>query len=523
MRLPDSALIQNGLHAWPVKAKADNGGFCADGTSVRFKASDDRVEVLVSSAEPISYVRLRWEMPFREGTRFLGDHWERGYGDLQWRGFVPDRVMPWYFIAAQGHNVLCRGVMTGPNSFCHFLADESGFWLNIDLRNGTEGVLLTGELSACTVVFFETQEEPFRAAQRFCRMLCPEPLMPGEPVYGGNNWYYAYGKSSQAQILDDTQRVVRLSPEGCNRPFMVIDDGWQIGRDIMGECSGGPWDKPNKDFSDMQQLAQGIKQRGAKPGIWLRPLLTTLELPHWRLLAQGSITRHGGKPVLDPTVPENIEQIKQDLERLADWGYELIKHDFTSYDIFGRWGFEMAGQVADVSGSWHFSDRTVTGAQAVLGLYRAIYQAAGRRALILGCNTFSHLAAGLVHIQRTGDDTSGYDWERTRKMGVNTLAFRMPQHGAFYAVDGDCVGLTVNVPWDKNRQWLDVLANSGTPLFISYAPAAETPERNEAVARAYAIAAQPSDISVPLDWMDTACPRRWQKDGKVTQYDWTSV
>ena len=36
---------------------------------------------------------------------------------------------------------------------------------------------------------------------------------------------------------------------------------------------------------------------------------------------------------------------------------------------------------------------------------------------------------------RTGDDTSGRIWERTRRMGVNTLAFRLPQHNAFYHID----------------------------------------------------------------------------------------
>ena len=55
--------------------------------------------------------------------------------------------------------------------------------------------------------------------------------------------------------------------------------------------------------------------------------------------------------------------------------------------------------------------------------------------LIIGCNTISHLSAGIVHIYRTGDDTSGKEWDRTRKMGVNTLAFRLAQNEAFYMCD----------------------------------------------------------------------------------------
>ena len=91
-------------------------------------------------------------------------------------------------------------------------------------------------------------------------------------------------------------------------------------------------------------------------------------------------------------------------------------------------------------------------------------------ALVIGCNTVSHLSAGVFEICRIGDDTSGTEWARTRKMGVNTLAFRGAQHGAFYVADADCVGVTNAVPWAMNRQWLDLLSRSGTMLFVSLAP-----------------------------------------------------
>ena len=45
-------------------------------------------------------------------------------------------------------------------------------------------------------------------------------------------------------------------------------------------------------------------------------------------------------------------------------------------------------------------------------------------------------------------------------MGVNTLAFRMPQHSTFYSHDADCLGLTKDVPWALNEQWLRLLAGS---------------------------------------------------------------
>ena len=60
-----------------------------------------------------------------------------------------------------------------------------------------------------------------------------------------------------------------------------------------------------------------------------------------------------------------------------------------------------------------------------------------------------HLGAGLFEIQRTGDDTSGHVWERTRRMGVNTLAYRLPQHGTFFVIDADCAAHTSQTPWNS--------------------------------------------------------------------------
>jgi len=119
-------------------------------------------------------------------------------------------------------------------------------------------------------------------------------------------------------------------------------------------------------------------------------------------------------------------------------------------------------------GGWSFADRSRTSAEIVVDFYRAIREAAGD-AVVIGCNTFSHLCAGLVEVTRTGDDTSGRYWDRTRKMGVNTLAFRIMQNRAFYMADADCIGITDAVPWEQNRVWLKALSRSGSPLFMSSA------------------------------------------------------
>lgn len=154
-------------------------------------------------------------------------------------------------------------------------------------------------------------------------------------------------------------------------------------------------------------------------------------------------------------------------------------------------------------------------------LYQEVYDASrSNNAVIIGCNTIGHLGAGLMHLNRTGDDTSGRIWERTKRMGVNTLAFRLPQHNTFYHIDADCVGIFGKIPWDKNLQWADLLAKSGTPLFVSAMPGALNPEEFEELHQIMLIASEQKEHFVPLDWEETDCPEIWGENSETVTYDW---
>ena len=122
---------------------------------------------------------------------------------------------------------------------------------------------------------------------------------------------------------------------------------------------------------------------------------------------------------------------------------------------------------------WSLADPTVTTAEALGRLYRTIHDAAGP-ATVLALQCCWTPGRRTVHAQRVGDDTSGRIWSRTRRTGVNALAFRLAQHGPFFAVDADCVPSTPQTPWEYNRQWLDLVSRSGTVLFVSVDPATRT-------------------------------------------------
>ncbi len=495
------ALTREG-HRWTAK-----------GISVEAEPSGSALPVRIEAPEAaLMRVHLRWKANVPERWRILNDQWERSYGDLEWRGMLGERILPWYFLAFDGQETHGYGVATGGSAFSFWQVDPVGISLWIDLRNGGGAVRLGKRtLEAATVRIRQAGkgETAFESARRFCRVLCGQPRLAAAPVYGGNNWYYAYGRNCSAgDIRRDSGLIADLAPAGGNRPFMVIDDGWSVTN------TAGPWERGNERFPDMSGLAAAMKQQGVRPGIWLRPLWTTAEVPAAARLRARSGARNS---IMDPTVPEMLETVRQDIRRMASWGFELIKHDYSSFDLLGRWGSAMGADLTDPG--WHFADRSRTTAEVTLALYRTIREAAGS-ALILGCNTFGHLAAGLFELQRTGDDTSGREFHRTRRMGVNTLAFRGPQHRAFFDLDADCAPITPQLPWDLTSRWLDLVARSGTALFVSPDPKALNAESKEAIKRAFAAAATPHQIAQPLDWMETTTPGRWRIEGQTVDYDW---
>jgi alpha-galactosidase len=487
------------------------------------KSASGLVVVLEAPKVRLSSITLTWKTPVQMSSSFLNDQWERTYGDVSWHKPVETEILPWYFIEYNGKNTNGFGVKTGARSFCFWQINENVLHLTLDVRSGGRGVQL-GErsLEAAEIVAFRSApgESSFLAARRFAKLMCGQAIMLKAPVYGINDWYFSYGNNSEKLILQHTEMMAPMADEISNRPFSVIDAGWfqnppQIPNDC---CWGDNMDKPDDKFSDMGQLAEKIRKIGMRPGIWTRPLCGSYKDPKSLMLPliKG---REDNKPVLDPSIPENLERIRKYFSLYNEWSYELVKFDFTSFDIFGKWGFEMLKDGSLSESNWSMNDISRTNAEIVLDLYKTIREAAGKTCL-LGCNTFSHLSAGLFELNRIGDDTSGHEWARTRKMGVNTLAFRGIQHDIFYAVDADCVGLTPDVPWIKNKQWMQLVAQSGTPLFISAQPEATGKEQKETIRECFKLASRSLPLGEPLDWMETAFPEKWKLNGEIVNFDW---
>jgi alpha-galactosidase len=494
-----------------IPLRRSGSAWTQESLSLTCKESSDSLQLTLSApSTALSRLQLRWNFAVRADLRLLGDAWERSYGELSWQSIIPERAMPWYFLAFDGNVTHGYGVKTGAAAFAFWQCDREGVSLWLDARNGGRGVLLgqrSLELATMLTRSGQPDEDPFASARAFCRVLSPTPRLPKTPVYGSNDWYYAYGKSSAEDILRDADLMAELAPSTGPRPFTVMDEGWEH----------------NPRFPQMAEMAAQIRRKGVRPGIWVRPLRArgetnqSLLLPAERFGARTE--RHAGNLAYDPTIPEARDKALASIRNPVAWKYDLVKHDFSTFDLLGQWGFEMGASPA--LAGWSFHDRSLTNAEIVRGLYQEIRQAAGEETILVGCNVVGHLSAGLFELQRTGDDVSGKLWERTRRMGVNTLAFRLPQHNAFFVMDPDCVPITDAIPWSLTRQWLDAVAASGASLVISPSPGILGADRRDAVRAAISIAASQGVKAHPRDWLDSRTPQTWQAGtGQDRSYEW---
>ena len=488
-----------------------------------FELKNDELKVFATTYNHgARYVQLRWSNKMRKDIKVLGDAYERGYGNLQWSTICPERCMPWYMAASNGSDTNfdytgrlteCFGVKVCPNAMCFWQYDTEGVTLWLDIRNGGNGTILNGRELECATVLFKEYENTsaYKSLQQFCSAMCPSPYLPDHKVYGSNNWYYAYGKSSFDEIVSDTALLMELCRENENAPYMVIDDGWQP------NPVDAPW-VANDRFNDMKSHADKMKSFGARPGIWVRYLINGKDGSERKISVPEEWCLSRDDKTFDPSHPEVLRYVATVTKTLTkDWGYELIKHDFSTFDIFGRWGFEITDKLSN--DGWSFYDKARTSAEIIKEFYSTIKENANG-AIIIGCNCIGHLCATYHQLNRTGDDTSGFEWSRTAKMGVNTLAFRNCQNGHFFMSDADCVGITGAIDWELNRNWLFALSRSGSPLFVSCKPGILNESELAELKEAYRVASYQADEFIPVDWMETTTPDTYLLNGELITLNW---
>lgn len=475
------------------------------------------------SGSPVKLLKLRFEGDMHGIESVYGDQWERN-GDrafLEWRSVMPHRALGWFCYVKGGDRIACYGVKTGADCFAFWQVDVRGVTLVLNLCNGLGGTDLSEPLLACEVTEMvgEEGEDAYAVAKRFSARLCDRPVLPKEPIFGVNNWYWAYGNITRDTIRVETDQLLAMCEGADHRPYMIIDDGWQFNRTNPPDAYiGGPW-IPSDRFGCMRETAEEIHAKGAKAGIWFRPLLTLGRTPKEAWLAKSS----NGGTILDPTHPYTLERVEEDARRLREWGYDLIKHDFTTIDVFGVNPLSTELHTTTLCTSDRkFFDRTVTLATAIKRLYAAIARGAGN-ADVIACNAVGHLSAGIHSTYRTGNDTSGRSYEWTRKVGINTM-MRLPLNDTFYRVDPDCAAFTEQVDADANLDFLEMCALTGVTTLASVTPGILTPAQMKRINEIYRIAGRDDCRYAIADYDRNASPDTFvSQRGDVRVFDWERI
>ena len=470
--------------------------------------------VRVSSPDGLAdYASTSFDVPVGADWKVLAP---KGSGVKAVNAWLPvgdGHTVPWYVLLNDGEKTYGFGVKVRPRAMCAWRIEPGRVTLLMDLRAGGRPLELGSRvLDACEVVRCESApgESAYETGRRFCSLMCSDPRLPKEPMVGFNDWYAAYGRNTATNFLADAAFVVSLCKGLPVKPYVVMDDGWQrfsppeVERLTGAFSSGyGPWEESSCTFGmDMKTFCAKIAALGARPGLWYRPLCME------------------GK-MCDPSDPEVLTRICADIRRFREWGFRFVKVDYLTFDWCGHFkGFDERGRLIRDDRVWKDSSHTT--AETIVALYRTIRDAAGDDMEILGCNAVNHLCAGLFEASRVGPDTSGRDWEQTKRNGVGAVAFKGIENGTFFAADPDCAGLAEEgaIPWAKNCQWIDLLSRSGMPFFISWRRGLADIAVREALSSAFKRAVAPRQTAEALDWFGAAAPSRWKTSDGIIEYSW---
>ncbi len=262
-----------------------------------------------------------------------------------------------------------------------------------------------------------------------------EARVPSDPPTGWCSWYTFYGENTAQDV---TANVAAIEEYALPLDVILIDDGYQT---AIGDWLS--YDK-EKFSAGMASVMDEIQRAGHRAGIWTAPFGASADSqlfarhPDWVLRDEDDQPVlgwvHWGRPcyALDCTHPE-----------VLDWLGETFKHMRQAGGIpFFKIDFLFA---AARPGRRH--DPTATRAQALRRGVRAIRDAIGDRAFLLGCGAPLGPCVGLVDGMRIGPDVdpNWYPIWRNDLSAVSTrnalrnVVTRASLHGRLWANDPDCV------------------------------------------------------------------------------------
>jgi alpha-galactosidase len=219
-------------------------------------------------------------------------------------------------------------------------------------------------------------------------------------VAGWISWFAFFDRITEQDVVE-TAAVFAEALKPFGYEYFQIDDGYQ-------QIQGAPekWLNPNAKFpKGLAYLAEYIKSRGLKPGLWTAA--SCLDLSYAAAHPQWFVRGADGKPVtgnwvgavIDASNPEALAQVVQPLYKgLLDMGWQYIK-----LDALRHLRYEGYNANRDF-----FEKKKVDPVAAYRKYVRTVRDIIGPKTFLLACWGARPELVGLADACRIGDDGFAY-------------------------------------------------------------------------------------------------------------------
>jgi len=306
------------------------------------------------------------------------------------------------------------------------------------------------------------------------------------PPSGWCTWYYYYQQINENEVKQNARWIAdNLKDYGAQ--YVQIDDGWQG----TGRVYTRDWTNVSDKFSGgMDKLASYIKSVGLTPGIWIAPHgqsndAVVKNLPAIFLMKPDGTSASEsweGRYLVDPSIPETQQYMKDLFAKLAGWGYDYFKID---------------GQPVVVNEYRNKKSFMKKDADTV-ALYRETLQsiraAIGPQRYLLGCWGMPIEGAGIMNGSRTGGDVV-LDWAGGFMLALRATMQNYYLHNVVWYTDADTMLVRSPLTLDQARAWATLQGLTGQAIMGSDRLMDLSAERVELLRRVYpAVDIRPLDL-----------------------------
>ncbi len=251
------------------------------------------------------------------------------YGDYMFYKYSPKKGVfhgYTYSYVRDGDRLTLIGSLSESNGFTIIeLLCKDG---SIIISKECKGLSIKDEYIAFDIILAEGRED-FVFDKWFEKMEIGRPSC--SPMTGWTSWYNYYQNISEDIILENLNNIHQSARK---IDMFQIDDGYQ--------CAVGDWLKVDKiKFPNgMKYIADAVKLKGYKAGIWLAPFVCETNSELFKEKKEWLLRDKNGKPVLAGSnwsrfyaLDINNTEVRDYIRNvfsvvLNQWGYDMVKLDF---------------------------------------------------------------------------------------------------------------------------------------------------------------------------------------------------